>query len=190
MISFLTWTFDHSDCRLKCQHRRGSRRYTTSTWDQKRPWQHITAILKLWNGWPSVVVGKSLLVSLVRNRHDMSILDTSIGPKNYGRRYDTGKTHCISDLSFQGRALELCSRRLRRKTRKHLWSWAVWDALLQYQLCMLRFPFRFVLNWQVERLKFTLTAKTSGHLLVRALRSMEESCDIFQFRLWIQVRLI
>ena len=33
-------------------------------------------------------MGKRLLVSMARNRHDMSIWDGGIGPQSYGRRSD------------------------------------------------------------------------------------------------------
>ena len=99
-IYFFTWTTARLDSGLN--HWR-SCRYTTRTWSGKCPRQHITAILKLWNGWSRVVMYKGLLVSMAWNGH-MSIRNVGIGPQCYGRHSDavvcvySGKTSRFADF--------------------------------------------------------------------------------------------
>lgn len=122
-IIFLMWATACSDCGL---HHWASHRYTTRTWSRKPPWERVTAILKLSNGWWRVVMCKGLLVSMAWNGHDMSIRDANIGPQCYGHRSDA--VVCV----YSGQGVRFAD----------IFRFEIWKRALQFGLIFSRYSFR------------------------------------------------
>ena len=123
-IYFFTWTTARSDSGL--YHWR-NRRYTTSACSRRRPWQIVTAILKLWNGWSRVVMCNWLHVSMAWNGPDMSQerrhWTTVLGPSPWCCGlciFWTGPPLCWFFLS----CLRGCWRQVAfARTTRHLQDW-------------------------------------------------------------------